>query len=385
VWFQNRRAKWRKRENTKKGPGRPAHNAHPQTCSGEPIPPEELEKREHDRAEKKRRKQDERLRRLELRKSGVHIRDSSCDGEDSCGSMNNGDFADDEDDDGHTTRGFVRGFNECGKESRNIFTSKTDNNLQTRCNNGATDFANVDMNLGEKCVVVLNDEGGCNITGLKSHNDTHVGRNMSACDATTIIGLSPTNIVKSSDITQISQFGCDEKATLISPGSCKDGSFSNNNDVQYRGISKRKFPLSDGLDLCCKEVVPLKKPSDSILSTTYVNNNHLSLPFSKNSVLETHNSFINRVLNTAPFDCRSVTVAKTSSAFSIGSILETPKVPRGRRPNCKYPRVQASKSMNCVSFGILPLYPITQPVGFQVERLPSPPPQPMFTSPLTTS
>ncbi len=60
------------------------------------------------------------------------------------------------------------------------------------------------------------------------------------------------------------------------------------------------------------------------------------------------------------------------SAFSIDSLLEAPKVPRGRRPNSKYPRVQASKSMNPLSFGMYPLYPITQPVGFQVERPPTP-------------
>ena len=67
--------------------------------------------------------------------------------------------------------------------------------------------------------------------------------------------------------------------------------------------------------------------------------------------------------------------------FSIASLLEAPKVPRGRRPNSKYPRVQASKSMNPLALGIVPLFPITQPVGFQVERLITPPSSPRPLTP----
>jgi len=72
VWYQNRRAKYRKKENTKKGPGRPAHNAHPQTCSGEPLTMEEMERKERDRGEKKVRKQLEKQQK-KLALKGIHV------------------------------------------------------------------------------------------------------------------------------------------------------------------------------------------------------------------------------------------------------------------------------------------------------------------------
>ncbi|XP_066584305.1 homeobox protein unc-4-like isoform X2 [Prorops nasuta] len=68
----NRRAKWRKKEHTKKGPGRPAHNAHPQSCSGEPIPPEELRRKETERRQKKLLKALERQQR-KLAAKGISV------------------------------------------------------------------------------------------------------------------------------------------------------------------------------------------------------------------------------------------------------------------------------------------------------------------------
>ncbi|WAQ97130.1 UNC4-like protein [Mya arenaria] len=177
VWFQNRRAKFRKRDNTKKGPGRPAHNAHPQTCSGEPMNQEEIQRREQERLEKKRRKQEDRLRKMEEKRKLLNPND-------------------------------VEGNRKLQEEYDN---------------------------------------------------------EMNALDS-----VSDTN-------------DCDQK-------------------------------LDDESDV---------------------------------DVVEDR---------------------KIGCAFSIDRLLEEPRVPRGRRPNCKYPRVQASKSFPQLGVGMAPLFPVTQPIGFVVEQ-----------------
>jgi len=60
--------------------------------------------------------------------------------------------------------------------------------------------------------------------------------------------------------------------------------------------------------------------------------------------------------------------ATIRASFNIEQLLAAPQVPRGRRPNSKYPRVQACKSMSPFGVqGLFPLFPVTQPAGFVVK------------------
>ncbi|WKX93419.1 hypothetical protein Q1695_011020 [Nippostrongylus brasiliensis] len=68
---------------------------------------------------------------------------------------------------------------------------------------------------------------------------------------------------------------------------------------------------------------------------------------------------------------------KDCGAFSIDNLLAASRVPRGRRPNAKYPRVQACKNLSPF---MLPLFPITQPAGRTIREN-SPPSSPPSAAP----
>lgn len=263
VWFQNRRAKWRKREHTKKGPGRPPHNAQPQTCSGEPIPPDELERREKEREERKKRKQEERMRKLEDRKrSGLNS-------------------------------SLIGGESQCSVSGSS--------NEHEHDNDGDID--------------VVNDEDDRELdmttSPLRSHDvSSSVGKDSIEMSHT----LAPSDHEGACKQEPVDHY---EHQRSSSHDNAKNDGDDNDNDTHSDAASELQQTTS-----------PNAHPHHFL-----------------------HRAHAYR------------------SPFSIDSLLEQEKVPRGRRPNSKYPRVQASKSMHPLALqGMLPLFPHTQPMGFQVQN-----------------
>ncbi|GFN96316.1 unc homeobox [Plakobranchus ocellatus] len=280
VWFQNRRAKWRKKENTKKGPGRPAHNSHPQTCSGEPMDEEEIRRRDLERQEKKRRKQEERLRRMEDKRKtsgGLHCSEDGATSDDVMRLMM------DEEVRSASSKGLRLGMDN--------FLSPTSSMSGTEAS--CSSFSDHISALSEK---------GCgNVAEDRILFSSHHGKS----------ALSPG--------------GLGSSAILLSRTT----------------VSHDKYFHNTGS--------PNHHLQSSLLPTP---------PRAHENPSNTNNA--------------------KSSPFSIDRLLETPKVPRGRRPNCKYPMVQACKSLGAsLSIGLLPFFPITQPMGFLVPQIASGPDSPL--------
>ncbi|GFR73118.1 UNC homeobox [Elysia marginata] len=282
VWFQNRRAKWRKRENTKKGPGRPAHNAHPQTCSGEPMDEEEIRRRDIERQEKKRRKQEERLRKMEEKRrcgGGMH-----CSG------------------DGASSGGGSDMMQALMEEDARSASSKA---LRLSMDNFLSPTSSMS-----------GTEASC--SSFSDH----------------ISALSEKGCVNAEDRIIFS--------ALSGKAALSPGSGGNSSSVMSRP--------SDGA--ACQDKHELHHMDCSLLPTP---------PRAHENPSNTNNAKL--------------------SPFSIDKLLESPKIPRGRRPNCKYPMLQACKSLGAsLNLGLLPFFPITQPMGFLVPQIIAGPDSPLSSA-----